>query len=929
MMKIKRFFLQIILALFFSSGTLGAFEITANTQIVISSKAEASTQLAAREIAGYIWKSSGIKPDIVPDRSRSSSKIFIGTLADVKNLPRTTAEKLAAARSPDAFAIVCCGNTLIIAGKDRPGELYGVYAFLQEKMNIRWFRAATADDPFEYVPKVSHWKFDDVETVRDPAFRYRLLTHSSATGKTPVNGQTAAVRQGFQINPPWNYKRAFQEKFYQERCSQLTPSAGGHGAFYTPVPTKLYDKHPEYFALQDGKRIRGEQICISNPQVQKLVQQYIEDIYKTVPVKNISWLFGMTDATTGWCECAGCRKLDDDENFDYINVSNRFHKVAVRIMAEIYKKYPTARLEAWAYHTYRNIPQGVKYDPRALIYYCTHGRCYGHGLSDPACRRNVAQLDLIKEWRKISSRMKVYEYANCTPVFYGCMENILTEDLRLYRQLGLEGWKEEMLFADAQFWPRAKKGEVDHRADRANSNWQWYCVAGRLLWDPDLDPAEILADVESKYYGKAYPAMKKYHDLRRQLWNNSPHCLGYPTGDQRRERLLSVPGTKEKLLGLLAEAEKLAQNDAILKKRLQDDRQWLFRYWIKPNEAFRKKTHKTGTIPFKVGAVNIDGDPADAEWFRAWHTTDFKLFPPGGKNTPHADQTTLSVLADERNLYFRVIAKGKEGLKSEWNKEHIAFYIIPPGAAGECYNVSVNANGSIRRSIKSEKCRSIPGKVSAAVKSTPSAYTMEIKIPLTGIGAAEKGALWKLNVVRKTAAGSWGLDGTMPQDRSNYRDCVIAEPLLRNGNIEVLTAKGTPEYWSMNSNCSIIKHRTGHAVKLPSGGWIYQLLASGELAQSPTERKIKITFRAAGKGVMKVYAMRYNDTRNGKAKHRYTRKFFSTPEIYQTELTGKQQSYSCQYTINPNEWIGVRFVFTGAKGAAATLDDVAISKTEK
>ena len=287
------------------------------------------------------------------------------------------------------------------------------------------------------------------------------------------------------------------------------------------------------------------------------------------------------------------------------------------------------------------------------------------------------------------------------------------------------------------------------------------------------------------------------------------------------------------------------------------------------------------------------------------------------------------MLADERNLYFRVIAKGKEGLKSEWNKEHIAFYIIPPGAAGECYNVSVNANGSIRRSIKSETCRSIPGKVSAAVKSTPSAYTMEIKIPLTGIGAAEKGALWKLNVVRKTAAGSWGLDGTMPQDRSNYRDCVIAEPLLRNGNIEVLTAKGTPEYWSMNSNCSIIKHRTGHAVKLSSGGWIYQLLASGELAQSPAEREIKITFRAAGKGVMKVYAMRYNDTRNGKAKHRYTRKFFSTPEIYQTELTGKQQSYSCQYTINPNEWIGVRFVFTGAKGAAATLDDVAISKTEK
>ena len=78
-----------------------------------------------------------------------------------------------------------------------------------------------------------------------------------------------------------------------------------------------------------------------------------------------------------------------------------------------------------------------------------------------------------------------------------------------------------------------------------------------------------------------------------------------------------------------------------------------------------------------------------------------------------------------------------------------------------------------------------------------------------------------------------------------------------------------------------------------------------------------------------MYAMRYNDTRNGKARYRYTRKFLSTPEIYQTELTGKQQSYSCQYTIKPNEWIGLRFVFTGAKGATAVLDDIAITQTSR
>lgn len=904
---------EIILSLLCSISTLAAFEITGSTRIIIASDAGASTRFAAREMADYIRKSIGTAPEIVHKPGSVSSQIIIGTLKNIPNLPAEVAKKLTAARSPDAFIIVCRGNKLIIAGKERVGELYGVYAFLDAKMDIRWFRAATADDPYEYVPQRARWQFKDFEIFREPAFRYRQLTHSAATGKIPFNGQTLAVRQGFQINPPWNYKRAFQEKFYQERCSQLSVSAGGHGAFYTPVPEKLYDKHPEYFALQNGKRIKGKQICISNEQVQKLVKKYIEDIYKNVPVSNISWLFGMHDTTDGWCECTGCRQLDD-EKFDYINVSTRFHKVVHKIIADIYKKHPSARLVVWAYHTYRTIPQGVKYDPRTLIYYCTHGRCYGHSLSDPSCRRNVRQLDLIKAWRKISARMKVYEYANCTPVFYGCMEDVLTRDLRFYRQLGLEGWKEEMLFADADFWPRAKKGEVDHRADRANSNWQWYCVAGKLLWNPDLDPEEILTDVESKYYGKAYPAMKKYHTLRRQLWNNSAYCLGYPTGDQRRESLLSVPQAKEKLLALLAEAEKLAGDDSVLKKRLQDDRDWLTRYWIKPNGTFRKNIVKTGVIPRRVNNINIDGNPDDAEWFRAWHTADFRYSAGQGKRKKSKDKTVLSVLADEKNLYCRVLADVRKS--ADKNGETITFYLIPPTSSGKLSSAAVKSNGTIRK-------QNIPGEISAAVKGHKNTYTMEVKIPLAGLGKAKNGSLWKLHIVRNTAEGKLSLDGTLPQDKANFRGCVIAEPLLRNGTFEVLS-KGKAAHWSMSNKCTIIKHRTGSSVKLPNGGYIYQLLAGGALAQSPAERKIGITFRASGKGVIKVYAMRYNDQPNGKAKHRYTRKFLSTQEIYKAELSGKEQLYSCKYTIAADEWIGLRFVVAGAKDAFAIFDDAAV-----
>ena len=206
---------------------------------------------------------------------------------------------------------------------------------------------------------------------------------------------------------------------------------------------------------------------------------------------------------------------------------------------------------------------------------------------------------------------------------------------------------------------------------------------------------------------------------------------------------------------------------------------------------------------------------------------------------------------------------------------------------------------------------------------------MEVKIPLDGIGTTEKGSLWKFHVVRYTPTGAYlSLDGIRPYNKANYRAGVATAPLLRNGTFEVLSKDGTPANWSMDKG-NIIKHRTSHTVKLSRGGYIYQLLAGGELGQKTFERKIRIRFRASGKGVLRVYAMRYSDTPNGKAQYRYTRKFIETQEFFQTELAANGQVYSCEYTIKADEWIGLRFVATGTEGSWAMLDDISIVKIAK
>ncbi len=930
----------------------GAFELSENTEVIIGTNAPESTLLAAEEFIHYTEKAVGRTANLVRGRSQAASQVIIGTLDDVKNLPAPVAGKLAAARSPDAFAIVCCGETLFIVGKKRVGELYGTYAFLDEKVGIRWFRAATAKDDYEYIPHHTKLKFSDFEIVREPAFRYRQLSHVSATGKTPVNGQTAAVRQGFQINPPWNSKRAFKEKFYMARTSLDSIGEGGHSTFVKPVPQQLFDRHPEYFALLDGKRVKGPQICISNPEVQELVLQYVEDIYKEIPPREIHYLFGMIDTTSNWCECEQCRKLDEtaDKDFDYMNISTRFHKVATKLIARIYAKYPDAQLESWAYHTYRTIPKNVSYDHRTVIYYCTHGRCYGHELSDPACQRNAQQFKLMKEWKQIASRMRIYEYANCTPVMYGCLEDILAKDLRLFRKMGWEGWKEEMLFADAQFYPPAPQGQFDPRIDRANSNWQWYCVAGKLLWNPDLDPQKILEDVESKYYGKAYAPMKKYHDYRRKLWNNSSFCLGYPTGDQRRPQLLMVPGAKEKLLAYLDQADKLAGNDPVLKGRLQDDRNWLKNYWITPNNQLRdqNRSRREARAPLRAGAIKIDGNPSDSEWLRAWHSDNFQNTSKNKSAKPSRKipSSTLSILADADNLYFRVLADKLPGSRLQgscrkkdgnvFQDDHIEFFIMPP-AGKKYYQIAVSVTGAVYDASWPGKRKDTDLNVAAAVKHTAQGFIMEVKVPLTGIKKALRGELWKIHAVRyipsrysrNSADGLFlSLDGIARHDTANYRGMAIESPVVRNGSFDTLNSKSLPAHWE-SSKCSVISSGASYAVKVPHAGHIYQLLAGGILRQQPFPRRIRVAFRASGKGRIAVSAHRYNDTPNAKAPHGYKRKNFPTETFFQAPLSTELQWYKCEYTIKANEWMALRFTAPGAQDSFAVIDDISISLLDK
>ena len=931
-------------------GSLHGFDLVKNgktAEVVLPENPYPSTRLAAKELSEYACKVTGKKLPVVTGKSTAVNQVYIGTPDTLKNMPESATRALRSAKQSEAHFICAKGNKLYIIGKQEVADLYATYQFIEDKLGVRWLKIPDKTDSGEFVPKNAEISFADYEKFREPAFSVRRIDQcGSAWNVIPVRGKTWATRNGYQTpaayGMPYGDPDSFRCKFYTARIPRaVTRIPGGSHATFTMAmpPDKFYSRHPEYFALVDGKRVKGKQYCISNPEVRRKVADYIIGaLDKTKGIGTFN--FGMVDISTGWCECAECRKLDgkDTTAEGLQNVSTRFQKTVRTIAEMVYEKYPNADLSVWAYSAYRQLPTGVTIHPKMKLQFCLHGRCYGHSLDDPNCPRNVRLYKLFREWLKVSPKdVFTYEYFMSTHGYYCCEETVQAPDLRLYKKLGLSGYKEEGLFPDSKFTSSRKH---ENRADWMPSNWQWAYVTAKLLWDPEQDESKLLDEAESLYYGKAYPAMKKYSALRRKLWSGTPQCMGYPHGDTRTAYVLNAPEAAEQLTRLLDEADKLAAGDKVLQYRLANDRRWLTEYWMRPNQKLKELAGKTMRAPDAKSKIVIDGDGKDRAWVGAYYLTSGLKQPFTAKKAdlPEALKTTLGILSDENNLYFLITAMepspaklkvdGKPDSTNVYGDDSIELFLYPPTAANTYYHLIINSKGTVFDAEGNNIDFSIP--VEVKTKVLKDRYVIELRVPLTKLKKPEHGEIWHLNFARNRriddaltpatikGSGSFSLDGCNYHDIAAFRPLEIGTPYVRNGSFDELDGNGKPKFWNLGKNSTVEKSGSGYAVRI--NGEIYQGLTVGELKQQPVERKIVYSFKASGKGKLVVRFFRYTDTPDPKEKKRYRRTFHRPHHITATyEVTEQPKLYQGKYTVAPNEWVALSLV-----GKGILVDDVSI-----
>ena len=906
--------------------------LTADGRAAVSIAAgkSSSEKLAVKELCDYIRKISGAAVSV---DTADKAGMIIGMVGD-KNIPVAVAKMLDGNIDGDSFVLKTLNGKLYIVGKKQTGALYGTYYFMNKYLGVIFF---TPDE--EYVPRKTTLKFGDISEKKVPAFIYRVLDQVGSHGLAPKS-RTWAARNGIYIPGTCGYggwfpfewqKNATAREFVSARADlQKVSLFGSHMAFMLPVPEKKYSKtNPEYFSVTPAGR--GRHHCISNPDVQRLTVEYVCKKIEELGAENMIWNFGAPDTQLEWCRCKNCEALDKAP-FKFPNVSRRYHLVTQKIAKQILDRHPDANIWTYAYWNYRECPDDIQFDPRVTVYFCPHQRCYAHAINDPECSRNSGFFAMMKKWLKAAPKMVVFEYSNSVPgIRYTPVSDVLLKDLQVYRDLGILGRKEEMYLSDVRYVGTWAKNAAMFAGKHAGE-WQHWLVFSRGTWDPDMDYEKFMEDIQSKYYGRIWPVMKEYHKVRKEVWDSTSGCFeGWgEQNDHRTPKLLSAPGVKDNLFALLKKAEKEAQGDKILLRRLATDRRFLEEYWVKLNDKYLKNAGRNIEAPAARKTPVLDGV---ADGVYGGGCSEFKS---GGKPVPAELATSISMAMHGDKMYAvisagepdtsKLIAKAGKNVPAEiWNDDIIELFIVPANNANAYYQFVVNPAG---RLLEIRQPGNIIGKIGAkvAVKVEKKRWVAEFEIPTGNMeGSFTPGSFLNAHVSRsRNCAGDKApnrliqLDGTPNRAFTDFRTVQIGDPLISNGNFEKLDKKGQVDGWSLLKGAHPVVVNGNRMIKLGKDAMLRRIpYGSGStrlfMPQKPV--RIKITFRACGKGIFMLDFPRY--IAHGNANN----ESLGTVRGGQWTATADMRSYQLEYTINANEFIQVMFISRGE----ICIDDVAIS----
>ncbi|NOZ21773.1 MAG: DUF4838 domain-containing protein [Planctomycetes bacterium] len=490
--------------------------------ILVAEDAPRPIRFAAQELQRYVQEISGAA---LPITSEGDGNPAILVCTNDDSAPALHD------RGEDAYAMRTDGDQIVLAGNSPHACVYVVYHFLEKHLGCGW--CAPGEDTVPKQATIRLSPFHDV--IGPPAFAMRQIILFPYGGEWLVMNNMLHTDWMAKNRLNWAHPAPNAPRVWEHNRSDLifTPEVtkrglrlevGGH-AFNIWVPNDRYADHPEYFAqIEDGSRTTDGSheagLCISNPDVAEVVAENMTQWLDANPEVDAVDLWHNDSHT--YCLCPDCTPPglpEDEAKMAYTRTYIRFvNEVTERVV----RKHPDVLVNLLAYFHTMVLPDNAEpLHDNVLVGLCLFprpGQRTMRPIETSDQHRDVAFRKQLVRWPEVAKNFYVYEYYTVGERYkLWSMVSMICEDMRYFHRLGITG------ISSDQWGPG------------------WYPLNmyayGKLAWNPNLTPEEIIADFCTRTYDGAADAMMDYWNLLeeglRESWTTQDPINW--RDDQRRE----------------------------------------------------------------------------------------------------------------------------------------------------------------------------------------------------------------------------------------------------------------------------------------------------------------------------------------------------------------------------------------------------------
>jgi hypothetical protein len=440
--------------------------------ILLPNKASEQDIFASELLVKYLEKITNIKLPIKKEPFEGTGKIIsIGETNFAKH------NKIAQ----------CFGQTysLSVVNKNLfiKGSVYGVIAFLEEDLKVRWYRK----DENPVIPVYSKGNLTVVPRTYTPVFEMREPIFDEAWKHTKWGTFNKIQPFSYYFNIPRKMGGGISNsKYFIHTYDEIIPAK------------KYFASNPDLFPMRNGKRFASKQfdgqLCYTNPKVAQIMAQ---ELALVIEKQKGSRLYSVSqnDNNNSNCECVTCKKLIAKEGLSGATIL-----LANRVAQKLATKYPDIKISTLAYNGTQKVPPSIKPSKNTVIFYA------------PIRQRAMALQYLpwddveiitkeLKDWKKVTQNIYVWDYVNTPRIVPFPNFDVVDKNFKLWAKSNVKG----VLLESAEYWLNSLG---------ALKAW----VFTKKLWNPAWDINLLIEEFIENTYGKAAPEIKKYVALQRLAW---------------------------------------------------------------------------------------------------------------------------------------------------------------------------------------------------------------------------------------------------------------------------------------------------------------------------------------------------------------------------------------------------------------------------